>query len=147
MCFENRLVLFGNLRSPFARIPPRCQLKRCSVMDLRHQTQIPRRGGPLCTPVRFAVSSLFGWSQSCSALACRIQKLRVRADRCVRPCVSIIEYSCLVMSVLRLRGRCLAIAPKSPVFIEPKAVGGHSFVSRLSRSTFHRASRCDVVLL
>jgi|GEM_PF-2205535 len=46
----------------------------------------------------------------------------------------------------RLRGRCLAFVPKSPVSTGTTNNGDDTFVSRPSRSTFHPASRCYVYL-
>ena len=40
--------------------------------------------------------------------------LCVGEGRCALPCVSIIDGLCLVMSVMRLRGRCIACVPRSP---------------------------------
>jgi len=43
--------------------------------------------------------------------------------------------------VPRLRGRCLARVPKSPVFTFSVALGINTFVSLHFRSTSHRAAR------
>ena len=60
-----------------------------------------------------------------------------RAGRCTCPRLSI---------TFRLRGGGLAFVPKSPVHTGTTDFGGYPFVSRPSRSTFHPAARCHVVL-